>query len=303
MVLSDMSFYSKFKLNFIPILGLTIKVVGSILSMIALVLSFASWEEIGINQFGVRILIILAIIVISFIVSSLLVILIFKKRKIWTKAKNTVFALYGDLFKIAFKIKGKSKRLIVIPCNDTFETIVETLSEKKPKPLVTPNSIHGEWIKVFCDNMKISVQDLNERIQNNLDIQGYKATKVYTKEEKTRGNLRSYEIGTVATIDGNNNVSFLLLAISEFDSNNNARATKKMIRESVDKLIEFYDKNGQSDHLYMPLIGTGTSRADLTHEQSLRIIKSCILDTDKKIQGEINVVVYQKDRDKVSIFK
>jgi hypothetical protein len=53
----------------------------------------------------------------------------------------------------------------------------------------------------------------------------------------------------------------------------------------------------------MPLIGTGNSRADLTHEQSLRVIKSCILDSDKKVHGEINVVVYEKDRDKVSIFK
>ena len=50
-------------------------------------------------------------------------------------------------------------------------------------------------------------------------------------------------------------------------------------------------------------MGTGSSRSGLTHEQSLRLIKSTVLTSDKPINGEINIVVYYKDKDKVSIFK
>jgi len=298
-----MNIYNKFKLNLIPILSLSLKILGSVFTLFAIVLSFVSWEEIGVAKVGPRLLIFLAICILSFISSSLLVVLVLKRKRIWTKGKNSVYAQYGDLFKMSFLAKEKNNRIVVIPFNDTFETIVESISETINKPLVSANSIHGQWIGEYCDNMGVTVDELNTRIQKNLKVQSIKPKKIYTREEKERGNLNSYDIGTIATIDGPNKVKFLLLVISTFDSNNNARSTKRNIRESVYDLIEYYDKKGQSDQLYMPLIGTGHSRADLSHEQSLRIIKSCILDSDKKIHGKMNVVVYEKDRDKVSIFK
>lgn len=298
-----MNIYNKFKLNLNPILSLSLKILGSIFTMFAIVLSFVSWEEIGVTKVGTRLLILLVICILSFISSSLLVVLVLKRKRIWTKGKNSVYAQYGDLFKMSFIAKEKNSRIVVIPFNDTFDTIVESISEKINKPLVSPNSIHGQWIGEYCDKMGITVEELDARIQKNLEVQEIKPKKIYTREEKERGNLKSYDIGTIATIDGPNEVKFLLLVISTFDSNNNARSTKRIVRESVEDLIEYYDSKGQSDQLYMPLIGTGNSRADLTHEQSLRVIKSCILDSDKKVHGEINVVVYEKDRDKVSIFK
>lgn len=298
-----MNIYNKFKLNLNPILGLALKILGFVFTLFAIVLSFVTWEEIGIAKVGTRLLILLVICIVSFISSSLLVVLVLKRKRIWTKGKNSVYAQYGDLFKMSFIAKEKNNRIVVIPFNDTFDTIVESLSEKIDKPLVSPNTIHGQWIGKYCDNMGVTVEELDARIQKNLKVQGIEPKKIYTREEKERGNLKSYDIGTIATIDGPNKVKFLLLVISTFDSNNNARSAKRIVRESVEDLIDYYDSKGQSEQLYMPLIGTGNSRADLTHEQSLRVIKSCILDSDKKVHGEINVVVYEKDRDKVSIFK
>jgi len=52
----------------------------------------------------------------------------------------------------------------------------------------------------------------------------------------------------------------------------------------------------------MPLMGTGTSRAKLTHKQSLKLIKSGIFTFEEKINGQINIIVFHKDRDKISIF-
>lgn len=49
-------------------------------------------------------------------------------------------------------------------------------------------------------------------------------------------------------------------------------------------------------------MGTGSSRIDITHQQSLKIIKSSVL-TSEKINGSVNIVVYNGDKNKVSIFE
>lgn len=298
-----MNFIDKFRLNYVPTMKLTVKIIGVAFSFVAVFLLFVTWDEIGITEISSRVLIFLAFCLISFIGSSLLVVFVLKKKRIWTKGKNSVYALYGNIMDYAFKLSVKKNNIIVIPVNDTFETIVESPSEKVSNPLVSPNAIHGRWVTSFCTHMNMTVSELNSKIKENLELQKCKASKVYTSQEKTRGNLCSYDIGTIAVINGPNNSVFFLLVISKFDSENNARATKKQISEAVQDLLQFYDKKGQGDSLYIPLVGTGISRASLTHLQSLNIIKHHILNSDKKVNGNVNIVVFDKDRDKVSIFK
>lgn len=285
---------------------LILKVFGSlstsIFGALGILLSFITFEEMGITQVYCKLLIFLSIIVSSFILSSVLVVFVFKKNKIWSKGKNKVYANYGDLLKYGFKIKEKNRKIIVIPVNDAFDTIVETGGEGVSKPLVTPNSIHGLWITKICKQLEISPEELDARIQKNLELQQVKPEKIISREEKTRGNLKSYPTGTVAVIDGNNNTTFYLLVISEFNANNNAQSSKKIIIKATDDLIEFYDKNGQAYPIFIPLMGTGNSRANISHTQSLRIIKTCILNSEEKINGSMNIVVFNKEKDKVSIF-
>lgn len=295
-----MTRFAKFKLNIIPITFLFIKIATAIYSFLAIVLAFISLDELGMTGLLDKILLMLGLLVVSFAVSSVLIVFVFKKKRIWSNGKNRVYASYGDLIKYAFKIN--ERKIIVIPVNDTFETIVDTGGEYVNKPLVSPNTIHGIWVERICENLNITPETLNKRIQDNLKMNGYKSIKTYKRIEKKRGNLESYSLGTVAVIDGENNTTFYLLAISEFDSNNNAHATKSQIRTATEDLIDFYDRNGQSHPLYMPLMGTGLARAGLTHLQSLKIIKSCILTSEEKINGSINIIVYKGDRDKLSIF-
>lgn len=289
-------------INIKSILTTTFKVAGTIFSIIALISIFLTWEDINVNELWHKIFIMLFIIIFSFLFSFIWIIFVCKTKRIWSQGRNKVIAIYGDLFKIAFK-KNKESRIIVIPVNDTFETKVENAGEKLKKPLVAENSNHGRWIKQFCKENDISHEELNIRIQENLSYQGYVPIKTYSIEEKGRGNLKSYKLGTTAIIDGKNNVTFYLVAISTFDSNNNAQSSKKQIREAIEDLIDFYDKNGQSNPIFIPLMGTGKSRANMTHDQSFKLIKSCILTSDKKITGEMNIVVYTSDKDKVSIFR
>lgn len=298
-----MSNGAKFKMNCTVIFKLFYTISASLFGAIAILLSFVTFEEIGITSIICKFLIFLTLLGLSFIISSISVVFFFKKNRIWSKGKNKVYASYGDLLKYAFKIKEKKRKIIVIPVNDAFDTIVEVGGEKTKNPLVTPKSIHGEWVTRICKELDINPKELSNRIQKNLKLNGFTPAEVISNKIKTRGNLESYPIGTVAVIDGNEYTTFYLLVISKFNENNNARSSKRAITDAVDDLIEFYDKNGQSYPLFMPLMGTGSSRANITHVQSLRLIKSCILTSEEKINGSMNIIVFNGDRDKVSIFK
>lgn len=297
-----MSNFAKFKMNFKLILNYFYILSTSLLGLVGIFLSFITFEEMSITKVFYKVLILLIIVILSFIISTIFVVFCLKRKRIWSKGKNKVYASYGNLLEYAFKIKEKSQKIIVIPVNDAFDTIVEVGGEKVKNPLVTPKSIHGEWIEKICDQQKISPETLNGRIQNNLKLQNINPDKTIKREVKIKGNLESYPIGTIAVIDGNNNTIFYLLVVSTFNETNNSRSSKRNITDAVDDLIEFYDNKGQGYPLFMPLIGTGSSRANISHKQSLRIIKSCILTAEEKINGSMNIVVYNGDRDKVSIF-
>ena len=293
-----MEFFKKIKLNIIPIIKQTILLSGSIFSVLTIVLSFITWEDMKIENVWIKIGILFGIILGSFLISLFFIVVILKNKKLWANGKNKVLAFYGDIFKITSK---QEKKIVVIPVNDTFETIVDD-DLVQDKPLVSLTTIHGQWIK-YMKSKGIDSKTLSTMISDNLKNRKIEPIKIYTCEEKNRGNKESYELGTIATINGENNTTFYLIAISKFDENNRANSSRKKIRNCVDELIEFYDTSGQGYQIFIPLFGTGRSRADLNHQQAFKIIKNAVLTNEKSIHGIINIVVYKKDKDKVSIFK
>lgn len=298
-----MNIFTKLRLNLHPIFICTVRISFSILSFIAIVFTFISLSDLGITDIWVKIAVLVSIVILSFLFATLWIVFLKRRSRLWSKGKNQLYAMYGDLLKYAFKTSEKYRRIIVIPVNDTFETIVESGGEKISKPLIAASSLHGIWIEKIKQHLSISHEDLNDRILKNLELNGYKPSKTYTRQEKERGNLLSFPIGTIAAIDGDNNTTFYLLAISTFDKDNNAISSKSDIKISVECLLDYYNKKGQGESLYLPLLGTGISRANISHEQSLKYIKYTVLSTDEKINGCITVIVYTKDEDKVSIYK
>lgn len=53
--------------------------------------------------------------------------------------------------------------------------------------------------------------------------------------------------------------------------------------------------------LVIPLMGTNLSRAGLSHNDSLRVITSLFQLYRDKIHGEVDVVIYKGDKDKVTL--
>ncbi len=212
-------------MNIIPIFKVTYKISGAVFAMLTVLLAFVSFEEMGIRQVWIKVLILVSVPILSFLIACFLVLFIFRRNRIWKKGKNSVTACYGDLLTYAFKKRYKDSRIIVIPVNDTFDTIVEEPTEKIDRPLVTPTSLHGTWIKKYCSFFDIDSATLNERIQDSLKKRGFSGTVI----KRDRGNNVRYSLGSVAIIDGPNKSVFYLIAISSFDDKNNAHVGKKTI--------------------------------------------------------------------------
>ena len=64
----------------------------------------------------------------------------------------------------------RKKKLFVIPVNSCFDTIVDEDISTCSKPLVSPNSLHGRWIKTMV-NKGFTIEEIDNKIHNCLEMQ------------------------------------------------------------------------------------------------------------------------------------
>ena len=95
----------------------------------------------------------------------------------------------------------------------------------------------------------VPTSDIDKGINDSLSLQGIVPAKILNHDIKDRGKIECYEKGTIAQYEYENTV-FYLMALSEFDENNNAQNTKE---ELVQKLIS----KKQATFLFL---GSGFSR-------------------------------------------
>lgn len=206
--------------------------------------------------------------------------------------RNGAYAVkveYADIFKHAFRRRAKEPCIVVIPVDTEFRTHVTRNYEKSPFPEVSAKTLHGQWLTRWEQSGE-NISDLNERIAKSIE-----------NKHKIRKS-KAYPVGTIAVLEGGNTI-FYLLAISEFDSNNNAHSSKKDIKDAIGKLAEFYDKYGEGYNLYIPLLGTGKSRSSLSLQESYDAIVDYYLNNRFHIQGNITIVIYKEQEKLVDIKK
>lgn len=201
-------------------------------------------------------------------------------------SSSKVTILIGDLFRFGFKNRSKTKNIVVIPVNTAFDTHITRMLERDPKPIVSDRTIHGQWLVRWKESGN-DIQDLDDRIEQSLKIRGFYTDEVIKDDNRGK---RQYPIGSIAVLDTNNAV-YYLLAVSSFDKNNVARSSAENIKKALIKLLEFYDVNGQGYDLYIPLIGTGRSRAGLSLQDAYNLITTVLKDNKDKIYGNIHVVL------------
>lgn len=284
--------------NIKEILKVSCKIAGMIFSGFSIILSFVTWEEIGnggVNKYFVFGLIVLCSVILAFLWICILKV----KFTVYKEGRKEICIRYGDIIKLGFPKKSTRKRIVVIPVNTSFDTIVDENIFGDQKPLVSTETIHGKWILNYCEK-EMDINELDRKITQAL--QG-KESLQKLKSEEARGKLKNYEIGTVVPIGiASGNVIFFLVALSKFDQNNNAYSSREEVIRCAESVLKFYYKKGQGYDLYLPLMGTGLSEAGLSPNESLRLLKAFFELHVDQVRGKVNIVISYEQKDEVSIF-
>ncbi len=213
---------------------------------------------------------------------------------LWSKGTGSLTIEIGDIFSHGFGRPRKMKQIVVIPVDTTFETRVTWQYEGAANPLISPKSLHGQWL-IRMSQAGASPEELDDRIESNLRRRSVQA------EKSARGRTE-YPIGTVAVIENTRSL-FYLLAISRLNNQNNAQSSLADITRSLDALLSSYDSLGQGLDIFIPLLGTGNSRAHLTHQESLDLLTIEITRHKELIHGSVTIVIFKDDAKKLSIPK
>ena len=210
-----------------------------------------------------------------------------EKRVLWQSGDSSLNVLLADIIRISFG-DSKNKKIVVIPVNTTFETKLSSNAEEEIYPLVSENTIHGKWLANILQF--VSKEDLDKRIEGYLSKIG---TEPIGECVCPGGKSILYSIGDTVIIQHNDTI-FYLLAISDFDEKNKAHSSAELIEKSIERLLEYYDDVGQGYELYLPLLGTGKSRAQLSSKASCDMIKNTVMKNSNIVNGIINIVVLEK---------
>ena len=221
-----------------------------------------------------------------------------KNNTVYKHGSTIVNVCYGDLFNTAFN--DTSNKVVVIPVNTAFDTIVDKSLCKFPSNLVSPNTIHGKFIEKLIKH-GLKIEEIDQRIEDFLKLKSIHPVIELPLEYKSRGKRKIYEQGTVSVIEFKNTY-FFLLCLSTFDNNNNAQCTKDQFVYALQRLIVFCDRYSQGRPIYLPLMGTNLSRADMSHKESLQTMVALFKIYANRLHNKVNIVIYSGDRDKVSIY-
>lgn len=231
-----------------------IKYIGTFASILSLFFLFWTWDDIRITSTQYKCVIIILLCVLALILAILWTCIFKRTKTIWESPSGKIKVCYSDIMKDGFDKRNKEEKLFVIPVNSCFDTIVDEDISTCSKPLVSPNSLHGRWIKTMV-NKGFTIEEIDNKIHNCLEMQNLVPKSIIADEDKERGKREVYELGTVAMIRGNNNSTFLLLAISEYDKDNIVDSNgnfKKQIKDLWDKLPAFRDNMSSVATLHIP---------------------------------------------------
>ena len=282
---------NRIKCNWNTIKNLFKSVTGTLLGIVTLFLTFLTWEDLGIKRIHVKLIILLAVIIISVFISAICIIC--KRRRIIIGDNNRgVVVCYGDLFEIAFSDKYLGEKIVVIPVNRCFDVSCEN-------NLIAENSIHGKWLKRYISSEE-QRNELNIKIQKLLS--NYENVCKLDICEKNTGNLNRYPAGTVVELPGINGVTFYLLAIAELDRDLKARCSEKDFYQTLQGLIDYYDTHGQTKDIYVPIMGDHIIRPTRKSQNVLGLMISIFKFNKQNIHGKMYIVVYREMKDSISIF-
>ena len=178
------------------------------------------------------------------------------------------------------------KKNIVYAGNRCFDTIVDD-------DLIGSKKIYGIALKRIYEQGNRDPDEVSNEIQNNLSLHGYKYTDLKQKEKRS-GNLRRYDVGSVAEINGLNNEQYFILGLTYFDNELRTHVEKVNYIKAIASLVRYISERSQEFSTYMPVIGTGGADVGSVNDLVVYIVKTIGL-FKNEIDCDIHIVVSDKE--------
>jgi len=267
-------------------------IVSIVFGIISGIQVFVDWDTIGIKETKNKIFILLILLLMCLFVALIWGLFLSNKRTIYSRDEVEINVEYGDLMKIAFPKKSVEERIVVIAVNQCFDTIVD-------QNVIRASSVHGQFINNYVHN-KADLIRLDAEIAESLAEYNYQYTSLQ-RIDKRYGNLNRYSRGAIARINGDNGVTFFLLALTEFDRDCKAHCNKREYVESVLKLFEYYDSHGQGKELYLYPMGTGMARTGLSKKEALESIITLTKISKEHLRSKTTIIVDKRCKNDISI--
>ncbi len=208
-----------------------------------------------------------------------------------------VYVQYGDLLNCdrQEKKEAQTRRNIIIPGNCCFDTIIDD-------DLISSQKLQGQAIQKLYETGSYTQETLDQFIKNELKKPGIKFTQL-NSNQKRKGNLRRYPIGTIVKVPTNENEIYWFLALSQFDENLHASISNRAdyitclqtVIDSISNLSQGYDT-------YLPLIGGGLPEVSDNEQTILELITKLFKINKDKINCDIHIVIRASGKEDISIY-
>ena len=282
------------------ITGLACKWTVMLFSLLGFVGTFVSLNDIIPNnwKFRYKMLFSIIIIIIIFLIFWILCAFWFERQK-WIEVFEGnngchIYVQYGDIFSPNEVRSPNQRRNVIIPVNRCFDTIIDD-------DLVSSRTLHGIAFRKLYSSGKYNEDSLNTALYTDLNIRQRLVPEDISNNEKRRGNLKRYSLGTVAEIVGESDCTYFFIALSTFDYNLSSHATQEEYVLTMQRMIEYCYSRSQGFPVVMPLIGAGQSRIGNNEREILEYIIGLFKMNKDLIMSDIHIVVRNSGKDTISI--
>ena len=286
--------FNRFKINLKYIVSRFTILTSIFFGFISIVQMFVDWEVFGIedNNSIVKIIILICLLMFCWIIAILWGMFYSDEITVFSKDDVKIKVKYDDLMRIAFPRKKEEERIVVIAVNCCFDMIIS-------KDLIRKQSVHGQFLTNFVHN-----DDEQHLLENSINA-SLRETKVLpeklSRKDKKYGNLKRYPQGTIARIDGNNGVTFFLLALTEFDVDCKAHCNKRQYVECLLQLFEYYDTHGQGMDLYLYPMGSSMARTGLSKKEALEAVVEIAKISKERLRAKTTIIVDKNNKNEIPI--
>lgn len=248
-------------------------VLGVLYLLINLADTFKIYEKGKYSNYGVLILVVLAIFFVMF-----------TRRPVSRVSYKVPKKDYSFEVKISdiFKEHGE----IIISSNTTFDTDMST-------GLISTGSLQGQLATLFFNGQ---TAEIDRQIEESL------AREEFNVVDGKPGKKKQYPLGTVARVSAHGK-NFYFVAMSHINSEGTAYSTSRMLDEALEGLWKNMARKGDFGDMVMPLMGTGRGRVAIPRKKIIERIAQSFADAaqDRVFSNKLSIIVRPEDASKFSL--